>query len=99
MKRNIKVSFQASYESELSDGELKDVLTIAVATAMQTVTKAEPVGLYLIEIEEMKGGIFPKLPPDEKLTTDLQIDRKRSFEKELKEENMWRQQEENSRTY
>lgn len=99
MKRNIQVSLQVSYVSKLSDDELKDAITAAITRAMQSVHNAQPLGLYLITIDEVKGGsCFPQPPSDEKLTSDIHIDRKREFEKELKQEEMWAAQARNERS-
>lgn len=78
-------------ESNLSDEDLKKNLTNAAIKTMMTVEGAEPIGLYLITVEESRAAPFPVVPV-EKLTSDLHMDRLREFDKERKEDEMWNDQ-------
>lgn len=92
MKRNVIVTFQVGYESELSDDQLKTNIISAVNKTMASVLDADPVGLFLVTVEPGPKFNFPSVPPDEKFASDVHMDRKREFEKELKNEEMWREQ-------
>ena len=92
MKRNIQVSFQVSLLSNLSDDELKKNITDAVVKTMTSIKDADPLGLYLITVEQKPGQPFPQAPSESSFVSDLQMDRKREFEKELKEDQMWQEQ-------
>lgn len=87
MQRNLKVTFQVTLESELSDEALKANIIDAVIKNMKSIDGAEPEGMYLITVEPDEGGAFPKIPP---AMTDLQVDRQREFEKEREQEERWK---------
>jgi len=92
MKRNLIISIQASFESELSDDELDDQIREFIKEGFPQIEDVTPIGAFLISIQPGPKLNFPRsnLDVDEDFSTaDAEINRRKAFEKVVKDDLSW----------
>lgn len=84
MKRNLIVTIQVSFETDLPANELDQRVIDLVRKELPLVPDATPVGNYLVTITDGPKFNFPRSNID-----DFAVDRRRTMEREVRDEEVF----------
>ena len=98
MKRNLVITIQVSFDSDLPTSELDERIREFVKERLPQIRDAEPVGTYLVSIAPGPRFNFPRSNLRtfyDELSDDIEADRRRAIEKAVQNDLDWEDDESN----